>query len=258
MNTGSYDTAETTFKAIIDQYPDSKYAKESAKKLIPLTKLSDQDFPGLMTYYDTTATLHQDSGTSHLVYRLKNKCTVEMDQYEQAITWFEQDILAPSSEQDSLFSLIDLSDTYMLMEADSSLKSTPAYTGLLAQYKPQNRESYIKLREEWVRMLFSDDAFIQEELDPWNQDETNLIKQIIPNPCDESTEIYVEIPAVGETCLTAYNLLGQEIKTITQYFTTPGTYTIVLDLSGFPDGIYLITLSFNGSVSGNAKLIKFN
>jgi len=256
MNSGVYDTAEIKFKEIIDKYPGSKFAQESAKKLIPLTKLSNQDFTSLINYFDTANALQQDSNTSHLVYRLKNKCTVEMDQYEQAINWFEQDILTPASEQDSLFSLIDLSDTYMLMEADSLLKSSPPFAGSLIQYKPANRASYVKQREEWVRLLFSDEPGLPEDENPWNQDDSNIIKQIIPNPFIESTEVIVEIPESGTFLLLIHNLLGQEVHRTTQYFSTAGKYSIEVYLSGFPEGVYLVSAQFNGKKYGKSKVVK--
>jgi len=55
----------------------------------PLKKLSDNDFPGLKLYFDT----------------------LEMDNYPQVITWFENDILNPASLNDSVYSLIDLENT---------------------------------------------------------------------------------------------------------------------------------------------------
>jgi|GEM_PF-534211 tetratricopeptide (TPR) repeat protein len=258
MDTGQYETAETQFKDIIDQYPGSIYAKESAKTLIPLTKLDDQDFPGLINYFDTANALQQDSNSAHLIYRLRNKCTIEMDQYEQAITWFENDILSPASEQDSLFSLIDLSDTYMLMEADSSLKSTLAYIGSLIQYKPKDWESYTNQREEWVKLLFTDDPNLPEEEHSWNQDETNFIKQIIPNPFEESIEVWIDVPGPGIMSLIAHNLLGQEVKKISQRYPNAGIFSIVFDLSGLPNGVYLIITKFNGKENGKAKAVKFN
>ncbi len=44
-----------------------------------------------------------------------------MENYPDAITWFENDILNPPPLDDSVFSLIDLSDTYLLMAADSNV-----------------------------------------------------------------------------------------------------------------------------------------
>jgi len=258
MDTGQYETAETQFKEIIGQYPGSIYAKEAAKNLIPLTRLNDQDFPGLINYFDTVSAMQQDSNSAHLIFRLKNKCTVEMDQYEQAIAWFENDILSPASEQDSLFSLIDLSDTYMLMEADSSLKSTPVITGSLTQYKPKDRESYTRQREEWVKLLFSDDPKIPDKEYAWNQDENNMIKQIIPNPFNESTEILIDITESGTITLLVYNLLGQEMAIVTRHYPGIGTYSIVLDLSALSGGVYMISAKLNGEEKGKAKALKIN
>ena len=258
MEAEDFSTAETQFKTVIESYPGSSFAKESAKKLIPLKNLSDKDFPGLKIYFDSTVELHQDSLTDHLVYRLKNKCDVEMENYVDAITWFENDILFPASEQDSLFSLIDLSDTYMLMEADSSLKSTQNYTGSLAQYKPKNRESYVEQREEWVKLLFSDDPNIPEEEYARNQDETNLIRKIIPNPFNESTEVWIDITEPGTITLEVYNQLGQEMAIVSRQYPETGLYSMILDLSGFSNGVYLIIAKLNGKEEGKAKALKFN
>lgn len=258
MEAEDFPTAETQFKAIIETYPGSSFAKESVKKLLPLKNLSDKDFPGLKVYFDTTVELHQDSLTDHLVYRLKNKCDIEMENYVDAITWFENDILFPTSEQDSLFSLIDLSDTYMLMEADSSLKSTQNYTGSFAQYKPNNRESYVQQREEWINLLFSDDPTIPENDNQWNQGETNMIKQIIPNPFHESTIVWIELTKPGTITIVVYNQLGQEMVRVSEQYSDAGLYPMTLDLSGLSDGVYLITAKLNGKQEGKVKALKFN
>jgi len=258
MEAEDFSTAETQFKTVIETYPGSSFAKESAKKLIPLKNLSDKDFPGLKMYFDSTVELHQDSLTNHLIYRLKNKCDIEMENYMDAITWFENDILSPTSEQDSLFSLIDLSDTYMLMEADSSLKSTQNYIGSLAQYKPKTRESYVEQREEWINLLFSDDPTIPENENHWKQDDANVIKQIIPNPFNQSTEVWIELTGPGTITLVVYNLLGQEMAIVSRQYLNAGLYPMILDLSGLSKGIYMITAKLNGKDEGKAKALKFN
>ena len=181
-----------------------------------------------------------------------------MENYVAAITWFENDILYPISEQDSLFSLIDLSDTYMLMEADSSLKTTQNYVGSLAQYKPENRESYVEQREEWINLLFSDDPTIPENENHWNQDEANMIKQIIPNPFNASTEVWMELTEPGTVNLVMYNLIGQEMGNVSRYYHNAGLYSIILDLSSLSKGVYMVSVKLNGKEEGKAKAIKLN
>ncbi|MDP1621731.1 MAG: T9SS type A sorting domain-containing protein [Bacteroidales bacterium] len=257
MDSANYTLAETQFKAIIANYPGTIYSRESAKKLIPLTKMSDQDFTGLAVYFDTTAALHSDSLTDQLIYRLKNICTVEKENYSEAIIWYENDIINPASLNDSVYSLIDLSDTYVLMQADSSLKSsTSNYCGALIQYKPKNHQEHVSRSDEWIKLLFKDKS-AEESKDKYDlQSNGYTLAQNNPNPFANSTQVTYTLPESGNVSITVKNMLGRQVLKVNRIEQNAGKYSITMDLSKYPDGIYFISLVVDGKITCKIKAVK--
>jgi flagellar hook assembly protein FlgD len=66
----------------------------------------------------------------------------------------------------------------------------------------------------------------------------------------------------GYAVLTVYNALGQEVKTLSSSYLSGGNYTVSWDATNdlgqhVPSGVYLYTLSANGSsVSKKMVLMK--
>ena len=131
MDSANYSVAETQFKVIIQIDTISLYPLASAKELFAITGLTNNDFTGLKMYYDNTPRLHSDSVCDLMTEYLSTNCEIKEGNYSNAINWFEYMILNPPSYEDSIFSLADLGDTYLLMEADSGLKSSQnSYIGI--------------------------------------------------------------------------------------------------------------------------------
>jgi hypothetical protein len=255
MDSANYAGADSLFRSIIVSFPGSDQARESAKNLIPVTENSTMDFSALKTYYRETPQLHLDSLTDNLVYRLMNICDVKAKQYDTAINWYENDILNPASVEDSIYSLVDLSDTYMLMQADSGSKSfSNNFHGKLIQYIPKNHQEYVTRRQEWIKLLFKDDP-----LNP-KGNEGSLIKdyelsQNNPNPFSTTTEISFVSPKDGDIRIIVTNIMGETVFNETQPM-FEGKNVISLNLSGSHDGVYLVRVTFNNNLTKNLKITK--
>jgi len=259
MDSANYGLAETQFKAIIAAYPGTTYSMEAAKKLIPLEKLSGQNFSALISYYDTTAALHTDSISDQLVYRLKNMCTVESENYPAAIDWFENDIMNPASLNDSVYSMIDLSDTYLIMQADSTLKSTQNnYTGKLSQYRPKNQMEHISQSNEWIKLLFRDKLFGDDQKTVDHAHKGFSLEQNNPNPFNTITDLTYLLPMDAITSIVVTNVAGQQVFRTDGARQMAGRHSITVDLSGNPDGLYLITLIADGKTVSKIKAIKIH
>ena len=260
MDSANYSTAETQLKGVISTYPGSEYAREAAKKLIPLKKLSDNDFTGLQLYYDTTAALHEDTITEILVYRLKNRCNVEKKAYEDAVIWYEQDILNPGSLADSIYSLIDLSDTYLLIAADSMTDAESSnYTGILTQYKPANPSQYRKNRNEWIRLLFSEITGNEDQPggDLINNTEP-VLKQNHPNPFISETTLEYTIKETSDVQIVVTSVEGQVLFRLNKPNLSPGLYIEPVNMQDYPDGVYFFSLYLNNHNVARIKGIKMH
>lgn len=257
MDSANYGLAETQLKDIIATYPATTYSMEAAKKLLPLEKLSDQNFTALSVYYDTAAAFHTDSLSDQLVYRLKNRCTVESGNYPAAIEWYESDILNPASLNDSVYSLIDLSDTYLRMQADSTLKSSMTkYTGALGQYKPKNHVEHAFRSDEWIKLLFNDKPFGDGQKPSESTQNGFSLDQNNPNPFSANTKLSYSLPEGGKISILVVNVTGQQVQNLDCLYQEAGKHSITVDLSAYPDGLYFISLCADGKIVSKIKAIK--
>ena len=82
---GDYGEAESNFKQIIENYPESQYLQASVKELLVLKRIYDHDFTGLKNYLDTVPTIQQDSAAMNLAAHVANWCNIENEDYTAAI-----------------------------------------------------------------------------------------------------------------------------------------------------------------------------
>lgn len=81
--------------------------------------------------------------------------------------------------------------------------------------------------------------------------------QNYPNPFNPSTKIRYDIPAASQVKLEIYTILGDKIMTVVDEIQQPGSFTVDLNMSGYPSGTYICRLSHNtGSSVIKLMLIK--
>jgi hypothetical protein len=73
------------------------------------------------------------------------------------------------------------------------------------------------------------------------------LMQNYPNPFNPSTNIEFLIPQTGFVELKIYDLLGNEVSTLTNEVLGQGTYKVSWDASGLSSGIYFSRLVFEGN-----------
>jgi len=66
--------------------------------------------------------------------------------------------------------------------------------------------------------------------------------QNYPNPCNPATVIRYDVPVESEVRLLLYDLLGQQVRKITDEIKKPGRYEDVLDMTNLPSGVYIYRL----------------
>ncbi len=258
LDSGNYLTAETQFKAVIQEYTENKYVRESAKKLLMLTVIANHDIAGLKNYYDTTANLHLDSVTTRLTERLMIRCDIERKAYVEAVAWYENAILNPFSSNDSIYSIIDLEDTYMLVAADSNLKTgNTNLNGQLVQYKPKSRNEYLENKDRLIKLLFKEG----EELDttrvyPEDLSRRFFLFQNTPNPFTTETEVSFSLPEKCNILLVVTNMLGQQTLSIPLAGLSSGKHTKKINMANMPDGPYIISLLLNNKEVSRIKCVK--
>ncbi|MDR3626279.1 MAG: DUF4434 domain-containing protein [Ignavibacteriaceae bacterium] len=80
------------------------------------------------------------------------------------------------------------------------------------------------------------------------------LMQNYPNPFNPSTVIRYQIAKEGNVTLKIYNMLGKEVKTLVNEKREAGSYSIDLNASTLPSGVYFYRI-ISGSYSDTKKMI---
>jgi len=92
-------------------------------------------------------------------------------------------------------------------------------------------------------------TFVRGQIVANEAGETPLVfalEQNYPNPFNHSTTITYALPAAGTVRLDLYNQLGQRVRTAVDQAQAPGRYTVTVDLSDQPSGLYLYRIDVEG------------
>jgi hypothetical protein len=80
------------------------------------------------------------------------------------------------------------------------------------------------------------------------------LEQNYPNPFNPKTVINFSIPVSGNVDLKVYNVLGKEVKVLTDRFYNTGRHQVEFDGSELSSGVYLYTIS-SGDYYKSRKMI---
>jgi chitinase len=69
------------------------------------------------------------------------------------------------------------------------------------------------------------------------------LSQNYPNPFNPTTAVSYQLPAVSQTFIAIYDLLGREVKVLVNERKNPGRYEITWDAAGIPSGVYICRMS---------------
>ena len=75
-----------------------------------------------------------------------------------------------------------------------------------------------------------------------------------PNPFNPATTISFSIPEFGLTTITAYNINGRKLETLTNEVLSMGNYSLNWDASDYPSGVYLIRME-SGDFTQTQKVV---
>ena len=80
------------------------------------------------------------------------------------------------------------------------------------------------------------------------------ISSIHPNPFNPATTISFSIPEFGLTTITAYDITGRQLETLTNEVLSVGSYSINWNASSYPSGVYLIRMD-SGEFTQTQKVV---
>jgi len=220
---GLYKDAKTLYRSIIDLYTSTDYAMYSMRNLIPMEAVYGKDFLSLKEYYLNDPKCNINDERTKLSQYLANYCMIKLEEFQEAITFFEDIISDPDTELDSVYAVIDAGYTYLLMVNNGK----SGYIGKIPELKPKSERDFCAIRDELIAKLFG--LVYEEESDEPEIEFTFELKHNYPNPFKGSTKISFSLPAsIQKADLKIYNIRGQLVKDF-DIDTTPGLRNISWD-----------------------------
>jgi len=254
FETENFADAKSMYELLVNQYPESKFAKAALHELFALEKFATNDYNSLKQYYATNSTIQSDTALAKLGNYLVSKCDVKLEYWSDAIGYCENIIQSPESFEDSIFAIIDLGYVYFVME-NSGYKS--AYTGKLTGFKPASKEQFIENRNYLLSLIPGDHKSETLNRNIAELKEGELL-QNVPNPFSGTTNIWYKIENECVIQLNIYNYTGQKIKSIDEGTQPKGTHFIEFDAKGLKDGVYLYSIFVNGEKTYSKKMTIMN
>lgn len=247
---GQYNEAKAIFLLLIEQFPKTVYAEAAMKELVALEKFASDDYTTLKTYFQTNDSIQSDSTLRVLASALANKCDVKLENWAQAISWYENQIINPASLEDSVFAIIDLGYVYFLME-NQGLRS--AYTGKLLEFKPESKEQYFEHRD-YLLSLLPGKTGNKDSQQSLTQLTHGKLLQNVPNPFSGHTQIWYTTDIPARITISITDITGKEVGQINQDQKAEGTHQADFNNAKLSPGIYFYSLVMDGVVSDTRKM----
>jgi len=175
-----------------------------------------------------------------------------LENWENAITWYENVIENPPTFEDSIFAIIDLGYTYLLME-NSGLKS--AFKGSLTQHIPVSQERFIENRDYLLSLLPGElKNSANNQMNGVNEHQAEIM-QNVPNPFSSTTQIAYKLNTECDVKISITDYTRKSLKTINIGVKETGTHSITFSAQNFNPGLYFYTLITNGIPTETRKMI---
>ena len=246
-----YTGAKNDYQQVVGLYPDTRYAQASLKELYAIEKYETNDYNALKQYYLTDSIITGDTTLAKTGDFLSNRCNIQLQNWPDAITWFENVIQYPPSFPDSIYAIIDLGHTYLLMQNGGNKSSH--YTGSMPQYVPESIPSHTEYTNYLLSLLPGDknQKPIVESLESLKPGE---LLQNVPNPFNYSTQIWYKLEKEAIVNISVFDYTGKCIKTLNCGAEEEGTHYIDFTSEGLSAGIYFYSLEVNGRLTDSKKM----
>lgn len=252
LSEANYNDAKSIFKQVVELYPETRYAQSGLKILFSIEKNTLKDYSSLKQYYLSDSAILTDVTLINMGDYLSNNCDIELQNWANSISWFEFRIQSPPSFADSIYAIIDLQNTYLLIEQSGGKSSQ--YVGSLLQYIPESLEEHIEYSNFLLSLLPLDKSKIQEPV-LHNSLKPGKLSQNSPNPFNASTTISYKLDKPAKVSISIFEHTGKIIKRIEQGTQNDGIHSIYINSEGLASGIYYYSLETNGISSDTKKMI---
>ncbi len=245
---GNYGVAKSQYQLLIELYPKSIYAQAAMKDLFKLEENSTENYVGLQEFYTSNDSINNDSTLSKLAGILVNDCNIKLENFPEAVTYYENVIKNPDSEVDSIFAVIDLGYVYTLL-GEQGLKSN--FVGRYPQYKPKNKAEFLQTRTNLLSLIPGKDK------NSTSLSGTLTVHDLIiyPNPAIDHSMITYSLTQARHVLIKVTNSSGKIIATIDEGKKGIGSQKYSLNLKDLSKGLYFYSLYLDGTLVETKKLV---
>ena len=247
-----YTQAKTYFDSVINNYSHTHFAESAMKELFALEQFLTNDYSALKSFYQTNDSIQADTILKKLGSFLANKCEVKLENWQNAIDHYEDIIDNPETPEDSIFAVIDLGYTYLLMQNDTSNRSLA--TGKYLEFIPESEKKYHEKVNYLLSLLPFKKNQRQQKDDKWFS-EDGILLQNYPNPFSTTTRITYNLSTESNVQLKVYSYDGQLIRAYNEGSEPKGIHHIDFNASDLPNGIYLYEIYLNGQRKQMKKMV---
>lgn len=248
---GDYTEAQLQFMSIIENSPESSYAEAAMKELLRVGTMANT-LGQLKNYYLNNNTILANDNLATLGDFLANVCDVRMENWADAIDWYEDKIINSPNEQERIFAEIDLGYLYLLME-NSDGKAISNVVGTMKQHKYESVEMYNNNRDYLLSLLPGKTLSESLKGELRSAGAGELI-QNYPNPFSQSTTIWYKTDREAQVQLVVFDLTGEEVVRLDEGLKYKGVHSIEFTNSSLAEGIYLYTLMIDGQMTDSKKM----
>ncbi|MDD3962808.1 MAG: right-handed parallel beta-helix repeat-containing protein [Bacteroidales bacterium] len=246
---GDYTQSQSGFMFLINQYPNTKYAQSAMNELLVLEEYVDNDYVKLKAYYLTNTTIQSDEILAPLGSKLANECDIKLENYSEAVDYFEAVIADPADTQDSVYAIIDLGYLYETMGAGNKA----VYVGKMPQYKPKSFTEFKKYKHNLLSLLPVTKA-TQTGLADIDGNVKELFS-IQPNPVRDATSFRYVLETEGKVQFIIYATDGTQIHCLSEGIQESGSHDVNYQSSRLDAGVYYCSLLVNGVVLETKKMV---
>lgn len=246
VENGDFEGARAIFMDIVSDFPESPEAIAAMKALFYVEVESNGGFADLKDYY---IGLLSDDYLGNVADNLANRCDVEMENYYDAIEWYEDKIVDPNSTySERIFAEIDLGDLYLQMDenGDRGIK------GKMSEFVPISKEAHAKHTEHLLSLLPGDIEENAYQTTYNNLSDANLL--VSPNPVSCKITFSFELENESDIVVNIFNMLGNKVKSVSLGKLKSGNHKEDIDISDMPNGVYFCSLSTD---NGDKNIVKF-
>lgn len=247
----NFTQAQQEFEYIINNYPATKYAENSMRDLFSVEQFLDNDYASLIQYFDNNDSIQNYIRLKKLAKFLSNRCSAKLEDWQIVIDHYEDIIENPETPADSIFAIIDLGYTYLLMEAGGN-KSY--YIGSMSEYIPSSKKQFVD-QKTYLLSLLPFTSSSEETEGNISIEALGELEQNIPNPFSKTTIIPFRTFVDASISIEVYNYTGGKVISQSLGYISAGENNIEVNLKNLPSGIYYYSLKVNGQNIDSKKMI---